>query len=292
MLKRLLIPAGAVLIVAVIFVAGYCQDRDTSSEGYDIKCVQSSEPASTLPTLTCVINPKQNAKQGKSSPPWWHKLLTWPEGITAWLLLLTLGAIAWQAWATQEAARATKASVIEMHKQTVLMHVKERARLTIARVIPSDLPNPTEVIREPSLPLIEIVNQGPAYAFDVSCAFVYVLTNIEPKFEPPLHPAAISSVLKSGEVFQLKWPGPIMLPFVENETGLDPIADGYFSLYVYVKASFRDVYGPMPDVVLHLHWKVDIEKTETGVEEQPYDTANYSDWEIVDPLPKAPPNPN
>jgi hypothetical protein len=104
MLKRLLILAGAALVVAVILVAGYYQNYDTGSEGYDIKCTQPSEPPSAEASLKCEMRPRQDTELGKSSSRWWHKLLAWPEGITAWLLLLTLAVITWQAWVTRRQA--------------------------------------------------------------------------------------------------------------------------------------------------------------------------------------------
>ena len=106
MMKRLAIPAGAVLIVAAILVAVYHQQRHAVGEGYDIKCVQPSEPSSAANSLSCEIHPSQNADQGKSKPQWWNVLIAWPSGITAWLLMLTLGAIVWQAWETRRAADA------------------------------------------------------------------------------------------------------------------------------------------------------------------------------------------
>jgi hypothetical protein len=46
--------------------------------------------------------PRDNKPQG------WHKLVAWPEGITAWLLMLTLGAIIWQSSETRRSANAAK----------------------------------------------------------------------------------------------------------------------------------------------------------------------------------------
>jgi hypothetical protein len=124
MLKRLAILGGAVLIVAVILMAVYYQQRDAVSEGYDIKCVQDGQPSSTAGSLACKIRSGKDAEQSKPSPPWWNVLLAWPEGITAWLLLLTLGAIVWQAWETRKAAQAAL-SQIELAKN------KERARIQL-----------------------------------------------------------------------------------------------------------------------------------------------------------------
>jgi hypothetical protein len=111
MWKRLAILGGGALIVAVILMAVYYQQRNAVGEGYNIKCVQPSQPPSAAASLTCKIYPSQDTDDGKPKPPWWNVLLAWPEGITAWLLLLTLSAIVWQAWETRRAAKATEKSV-------------------------------------------------------------------------------------------------------------------------------------------------------------------------------------
>ena len=41
----------------------------------------------------------------ENGPQRWRRLVTWPEGITAWAIMLTLGAIVWQAWETRKAAK-------------------------------------------------------------------------------------------------------------------------------------------------------------------------------------------
>lgn len=53
------------------------------------------------------ITGDNHSKSTSSDPPCWHKLVAWPEGITAWLLLGTLGAIVWQAWETRRSAEAS-----------------------------------------------------------------------------------------------------------------------------------------------------------------------------------------
>ncbi|HTB97138.1 MAG TPA: hypothetical protein VK716_09040 [Terracidiphilus sp.] len=134
----LVLIAGIALLTAVILVAGYYQHNDTGSEGYNIECTQASLPSSATASLACKIYPGQNTDQGKPKPPWWHKLLAWPEGITAWLLMLTLAAIIWQAWETRKAAYATAdaanaayRSVAFAEAQWELTKEKERARLDV-----------------------------------------------------------------------------------------------------------------------------------------------------------------
>jgi hypothetical protein len=94
MLRRLIIVGGAVLVVvAVVLVVRYDQIHHTEGKGYDIKCTQSSDPSATMGSLICTADHSQKAKSGESDSPWWHVFFTWPEGITALLITLTLGAI-------------------------------------------------------------------------------------------------------------------------------------------------------------------------------------------------------
>jgi hypothetical protein len=139
MLKRVAILAGISLIAAVILMALFDKDYDTSSKGYDAKCVQGSEPSTDTGSgsLVCTIRPGQDAEQGKSNPTWLHKFVTWPERITAWLIMFTLGAIVWQAWWTRKAAEATRASVQAQERAVALTVNTERPYLVISAESPS-----------------------------------------------------------------------------------------------------------------------------------------------------------
>lgn len=92
----------------------------------------------------CSKTPAQNANQAQSSAvlpnpqphppkptdethesadcvPCRYKLLAWPEGITVWVILLTLIVISWQSWETAKAAQAAQLSVGAVERQSVLM---------------------------------------------------------------------------------------------------------------------------------------------------------------------------
>lgn len=92
-------------------MAVYYQSRYQVSKGYDVECTQPSEPAAAPASLACKIYPGQDTEQGRAGLHWLDALIAWPEGITAWLLLLTLGAIFWQAQATADSAAAAFKSV-------------------------------------------------------------------------------------------------------------------------------------------------------------------------------------
>jgi hypothetical protein len=128
MLKRLAMLGGSVLIVAAILMAAYYQQRNAVGEGYNVECAQPSQPSPAVNSLVCVIHPGQNADQGKPKAPWWDILLAWPEAITAWLLLLTLGAIVWQSVATAKAAKAAllnARALINAERPWIVVSVEE-----------------------------------------------------------------------------------------------------------------------------------------------------------------------
>jgi hypothetical protein len=126
MLKAMML-AGVTLLVTVILVVRYDKNFDTGSVGYSVECQQSSQPPSAAASLACKIYSTHEADQDKSNPPWWYKLLAWPEGITAWLLILTLGAIVWQAWETRKAAIASEVAAAASLKQANHLIASERA---------------------------------------------------------------------------------------------------------------------------------------------------------------------
>lgn len=98
--------AGVVLSVAAIFMAVYYQQHNAIGKDYRLKCEQESLPSSTTASLVCKIESINETEQGKPALQWWNILIAWPEGITAWLILGTLGAIVWQSWGTWKAAKA------------------------------------------------------------------------------------------------------------------------------------------------------------------------------------------
>lgn len=90
--------AVAVVLIAAIELAA-CHvsqptERIVSIDGHQITLAPMSS-----------VGDKHSSNDVKSEPPCWHKLLSWPEGITAWAILLTLGAIIWQAWETRRSVQ-------------------------------------------------------------------------------------------------------------------------------------------------------------------------------------------
>jgi hypothetical protein len=247
MLKRLLIPAVAALIVAVIVVAGYYQNHDTGTQSYDVECVQPSQPTAAAASLTCRINPSQNAQQGKTGPQWWHVLLAWPEGITAWLLMLTLGAVVWQSW--------------EFHEQNRHMVNKERARIDVGSPVdPLELDDGPEWVDAMNVvhagTRITVTNSGGTNAFNVIAKARIIRTSGEDisPFAEKISLLDLPGTLRAGI-------DPISIGVVTLLDGVNHVAavnDGSEVLYLVGSVVYEDVFGNKRITPFRYRWDVDV----------------------------------
>lgn len=67
------------------------------------------ESRTEIPTTFTVNNydvSNHDQQKTEDGPQGWHKLVTWPEGITAWAIILTLISISYQSYWTRKAAEA------------------------------------------------------------------------------------------------------------------------------------------------------------------------------------------
>ncbi|HTU50107.1 MAG TPA: hypothetical protein VMF56_05910 [Acidobacteriaceae bacterium] len=217
----------------------------------------------------------------QASYSWWELLA--PTNIPSWFLL---GAAIWAGWIAIRTLGKISVQTDCIEKQTHLMLVKERAHITIAAIPPSEPDDPTVRIREMSPPPIQIVNQGLAYAYDVSCHAAY-FADPERNLarQPTLYPYPIPAVLKSTQEFRIDFPIPLILPGL-GDGGIDPIDNERLFAHIYVAVSYRDVFGDMPNALLHLLWKIDIETIETGNPDDPYVQVDHSEWEPIDSTPE------
>lgn len=108
--------------LAVVTAAG----QQEASGHYHKRTSQRDTEQSSSPSPAITNNQATSYYEQKAvdKPHGWRKLVIWPEGVTAWLILFTLGAITWQAWETRKAAEAANRS-IEVGK------TKERAKMLV-----------------------------------------------------------------------------------------------------------------------------------------------------------------
>jgi hypothetical protein len=89
---------------------------------------QQPPPAITVTTNESSSNDKQRSAD---KPQGWHKFVTWPEGIVTWAIILTLGAIVWQAIETRRAASAANKSAEATLRSVKLQETQLRQWLSI-----------------------------------------------------------------------------------------------------------------------------------------------------------------
>lgn len=112
------------VIVAIAFVAGVvyitCQQQNVACQAQSKRPNDSGKSSATPTGSIQEGQPRPISKSDDSCTSCRNVLLKWPEGITAWAVILTLFAIAWQSAETARAARATETAVGEAAKQTEL----------------------------------------------------------------------------------------------------------------------------------------------------------------------------
>jgi hypothetical protein len=105
MLKRFAILAAVSFAVAAVPAHDQLNGKHPTSQS------QQSQIEPPAPVVAPGISNQATSdhqQDPKDRAQGWHKLVTWPEGITAWLVMLTFGAIVWQAWETRKAAEAAR----------------------------------------------------------------------------------------------------------------------------------------------------------------------------------------
>ena len=105
----LLVIAGVLVIII-----GMSHDADSSKYRYDERAAQAKATS---------VAKGDDGKAGNDAdkpykPPVWAKFVTWPEGVGAWAVILTLLAIAWQSVETRATAKATESSLEAIRRQT------------------------------------------------------------------------------------------------------------------------------------------------------------------------------
>ena len=127
--------------VAAILLVAYKQHNAT--EEY------SRHRAEHCATLSTASEDKKGCQEeGKSARdylPWGYILVSWPEGITTWAIILTGVAIAWQSHETRRSAKATEISTIQAGRAYAVARNREKPRVSVT-VDDTDLGHPTPFV--------------------------------------------------------------------------------------------------------------------------------------------------
>lgn len=238
-------------IVAVVLVARHDKSYDASDYGYNIQCVQGSDPSSASASLACTIHSQKNADQSEAKPPWWHEFLAWPEGVTAWLLMLTLGAIVWQSYATANAAEAAllnARALINAERPWVFMAIEKTGQ-----VIDVDFETLDYFT-------IKAVNKGrtPAAVLFIGEG-VTVLSNAKSLPLLPNYVEAVeirSPVMVAPDGYQVitQVDQSTLRLKLKNSTLYDAAKAAEARVYVFGKVLYRDVFAPLSESPHETRW--------------------------------------
>ncbi|HZP04586.1 MAG TPA: hypothetical protein VFB43_06770 [Terracidiphilus sp.] len=123
MLKRLALKYWPIAMLSILIIAVLCMSRYAENR----KAERQNNAQGSSPST--VISPNGNGQgtQNANEPhqyPRWIDTFAWPDGVTAWALLLTLIIIGWRSIETRDAAEAANRG-LEISK------TKERAKLLL-----------------------------------------------------------------------------------------------------------------------------------------------------------------
>lgn len=114
MLKRLMILA----FFCIAIVPMPAQHQVGGKQPAQQRQRNSDQAADTTPHDDTASYYQQKASD---TPQGWHKLVTWPEGITASAIVLTFAAIIWQAVETRRAVRVSRDAIILQYRPKVIL---------------------------------------------------------------------------------------------------------------------------------------------------------------------------
>ena len=116
-----------VVVIGIVFVAH--KQHDAAEKYKRHRAEYCSALGSTPQQKKECIEKRTSARDYL---PWGYDLVRWPEGITTWAILLTLGAIGWQGWETRKVAEATRDSICTQVKALRIAINTERPYLVIS----------------------------------------------------------------------------------------------------------------------------------------------------------------
>jgi hypothetical protein len=173
-----------VLVVAILCVSRYAETRKNNHQenGSHVNAI-----------ATTADHSDKGAKQADESEdsPGWIDTFAWPNGVTAWALLLTLLVVAWQSTETRDAAKSTRDALILQYRPKIVIR-----SLTLTRNESSNF----EIV-------LVLRNSGSNLAYISESNFA--INWITPDRTQEGHVETITAItLKPGETRSLKFTAP------------------------------------------------------------------------------------
>jgi hypothetical protein len=238
MLKRLTLKYWTlallfIFIVAVLGMSRYAEHRKAENQKY----AQAGSPESAV----CECNAGKSTEKASQPkyPPSWIDTFTWPEGVTAWALLLTLLVIAWQSAETHAAAKATEDAVLEA--KAARTHDEGTAKRQLRAYVCLDT---AEVAFDGGQPVayVNFRNSGQTPAYEAH-GWAAVEAGPHPLQAPlPLPEKIAKAKYTVGPEAKFGFPGRRKTQLF-SEAELASFAKPENTLYVYGRVDYRDAFG-------------------------------------------------
>jgi len=226
--------AIALVLAAII---GMSQYADSAKQRHE----ESVRQAKIAAVAKGYDSKASNNAEDTYKSPVWAKFVTWPEGVGAWAVILTLFVIAWQSAETRAAANATEKSVVlaadAAAQSSKEMQLEQRAWVGVAAG-EMEVFAPNQRVRAN----LRIKNTGKSFALHATL-FQRILSiwGQEPLRQFPETPSA--------EVGITLLPGAEFIAQVEggntplNQVEFDAIKTGKAFIYMYATIRYQDVLG-------------------------------------------------
>jgi hypothetical protein len=180
----------------------------------------------------------------------WRDLLKWPEGITTWAIILTLGAIVWQSYETRRATNSQRK--------------KDRARLSIIHPL---APLETLETRIDGNDLMEIylhvVKEGESTAYDVRAYGYVTVTGMDVTSVKFVRRGA--AFLQIDNTIHAATPDdPVRVPLASarfgyffgiNSQKMKDVRGGNALLHVIGELTYRDLFDAFHTTPFHFTWQ-------------------------------------
>lgn len=245
MLKRLTLQYRPLGLLFVGIVAILCMSRDAETRKYEHQ--KNGNQVNAIPWAKDKASKGTEENEKPQNPPGWIETFAWPEGATAWALLLTLFVIGWQSIETRNAANGAQRAADGTLQQIQLIKDKERARLTL-----HPLPL-TEIERVPwQWVEIRIENFGYTHALNVRIVGRCELTDSEE--EPPDEGAKDSTALSI--VRSNSEPAKVRLEMASSiQDEITPIVQGMY-VHLWGAAVYEDIFSDTHSIRFQYVFKI------------------------------------
>jgi hypothetical protein len=241
-LLKLLMIAAIALVVGGTIVLVTCKYENPCKKPKTQNADQALTSAVQVDAQAHPDKTKDETGKGTDCVPCWHKLLAWPEGITVWVVLLTLVVIGWQSWETRKSAGA----VLESGRAWVIVRpvawspelrplweqgdpiIDDTTLQVVAHVFPAVLTNAGET---------------PAFIDEIAASYLILR---EPPENLPAKPA-YEFHPENGRILTVTDEFPLNITLVPIPTLTKAQVQSFRSqqsfLYAYGCVRYRDVHG-------------------------------------------------